>query len=337
MGRPPKCWKPPKPAVGPPLAAPRRTNHPDKTTNYASNYRDINTHLRLAVMSKRGVALVVVITAALGAVIAAALSREQGTATASSTLSGRPVHTSAAVGRRPAPIIHRPPGLSRAKPVPLLVALHASGGLPAKFEGTSGLDAVADKRGFVVAYLGSLEPTAPAWLLSDMPANLAYISSEIKSLTRSENIDPKRVYVTGFSAGATMAYFVGCQLSSQVDGIAPVSGAMRFTDPCRLSHPVSELELIGTRDAIPIEGSARLLSATQVAARWRGLDGCASQSSSATKGPVHEQTWSRCRGVSGVRLYVINNGTHQWPGPGASGTNAQFTAASAIWAFFAAH
>lgn len=295
------------------------------------------------------IALAVVIATALGTVVAAALSREKGPVTASSTLSGRPIRTSAAtpaaatavagpaLGRRPAPIVHRPPGLSRAKPVPLLVALHASGGVPAKFEATSGLDAVANKHGFVVAYLGSLEPTAPAWLLTDMPQNLAYISSKIKSLTTSENIDPKRVYVTGFSAGATMAYFVGCQLSSQVAGIAPVSGAMRFTDPCRLSHPVSELEIIGTRDAIPINGSARLLSAAQVAARWRGLDGCASQSSSATRGPVYEQTWSRCRGVSGVALYVIHNGTHQWPGPGASGADAQFPAASAIWAFFAAH
>jgi dienelactone hydrolase len=170
-----------------------------------------------------------------------------------------------------------------------------------------------------------------------MSRNLAYISSEIRSLTVSENIDPKRVYVTGFSAGATMAFFVGCQLSSQVGGIAPVSGAMRFTDPCQIAHPVSELEIIGTSDAIPLNGSARLLSAAQVAARWRTLDGCSFQSGRAVMGPAYVDTWNRCNGGSGVELYVIQGGTHQWPGPGAEGPDSQVRAAEAVWAFFATH
>jgi polyhydroxybutyrate depolymerase len=344
--------KAPKPAGGRPLAAPLRSDHPEKITKYASKCRDIQTsfgwpprafgslvsdddlgarnRVREAAMKRAlptarraaSIALVVVIVAALGAVVATALGRKQGVASASS---------------RPAPIVYRPPGLRRSRPVALVVALNASGGVPATFETTSGLDAVADQHGFVVAYLGSLAPTSPAWLLGDMPQNLAYIGSEIKSLTVSENIDPKRVYVTGFSAGATMAYFVGCQLSSLVDGIAPVSGAMRFTDPCHLSHPVSELDVIGTRDAIPIAGTTRLLSDEQVSARWRRLDGCASRSSSAVSGTVTERTWSQCKGSSGVGLYVIQNGTHQWPGPQASGTDAQFAAASAVWAFFDAH
>ena len=137
-----------------------------------------------------------------------------------------------------------------------MIGLHARGGTPLGFEQTAGLDAVADQHGFVVAYLSSLIPTSPAWTRADMPANLAYVSSEISQLIAAQNIDPNRVYVTGFSAGATMAFAVGCQLSRQVAGIAAVSGAMRFTDPCdKLAHPVSEMSIIGTRDAIPINGS----------------------------------------------------------------------------------
>ncbi len=240
-------------------------------------------------------------------------------------------------GTRPQPVVHRPAGLSRAKPVPLVIALHASGGFPATFEATSGLDAVADQHGFVVAYLGSVAPASPAWLLVDMPQNLAYISAEIKSLTASQNIDPRRVYVTGFSAGATMAFFVGCRLSRQVDGIAPVSAAMRFTDRCRVSHPVSELEVIGTKDAIPIDGTTRLLSDAQVATRWRTFDGCTSHSTTVVRGPAEEHEWGRCKGTSGVALDVIHEGTHQWPAPAALGTDSQFPAAQAVWAFFAAH
>jgi polyhydroxybutyrate depolymerase len=242
-----------------------------------------------------------------------------------------------ALGSRPAPIVYRPSNLSLSQPVPLVIALHGSGGSPSTFEAATGLDAVANRHGFVVAFLGSSQPTAPAWRGVELSRNLAYISSEIKSLRATENIDPKRVYVTGFSAGATMAFFVACQLSGQVDGIAAVSGAMRFTDRCHLSHPVSELEVIGTSDAIPINGSARLLSASQVAARWRTLDRCSPRPLSAAMGPAHVDSWNRCRGGSGVALYVIKGGTHQWPGPGAEGPDSRLPAAEVVWAFFSAH
>jgi polyhydroxybutyrate depolymerase len=265
--------------------------------------------------------LVVVILVATGVLVAMGSTTDTG-----------PVQ-----GSRPAPIIYRPPSLSLEKSVPLLVALHPSGGSPSSFEFGTGLDAVADRYGFVVAYLGSLPPASPAWRLHQLSSNLAYVSDEIKSLTASENIDPRRVYVTGFSAGATMTYFVGCRLSSQVDGIAAVSGAMRFVDPCHVSHPISELEIIGTDDAIPIGGTPRLLSDVQVAARWRRLDGCGSHASTATSGPVQELTWSRCMGASAVARYVVEGGTHQWPGPRAGGADSQFPAAQAVWAFFAAH
>jgi polyhydroxybutyrate depolymerase len=258
--------------------------------------------------------------------------------TVAASAPSEPPQAPAAALTRPAPVIYRPANLSKAKPVPLVIGLHASGGYPSTFETTSGLDAVANQHGFVVAYLGAPEPTSPAWTLTQMPQNLAYVKAEIESLTISQNIDPTRVYVTGFSAGATMAYFVGCQLSEHVDAIAPVSGSMRFTDKCKVTHPISEMEIIGTADAIPLEGTSRLLSAAQVAAKWRAFDGCSSHASTETKPPVNKETWDECTGSSGVELDIIQGGKHEWPGsPEAVGPDAQFNAAQAVWAFFAAH
>ena len=243
---------------------------------------------------------------------------------------GRTAGGKLATGPRLPAIVHRGttlPPPAQSKPVPLVIALHESGGTPQEFEQSTGLDAAADEHGFVVAYLASPAPASPAWTGTDMPANLAYVSSEIKQLTGQQNIDPTRVYVTGFSAGATMSFFVGCQLSSQVDGIAVASGAMRFSDPCKLAHPVSELLFIGTNDAIPINGSPVLLSAVQVAALWRRLDSCTGQSSSSTVGPVTQTVWNSCDDSAGVELDVTAGGTHQWPPNGAE----------RVWAFFAAH
>lgn len=238
-----------------------------------------------------------------------------------------------ASGPRPAPIIYRPAGLSMSKPVPLVVALHASGDSPSNFQNYSRLDPVADANGFVVAYLGS---PPPAW--KDQALNLPYVSSEITSIEQAQNIDPTRVFVTGFSAGATMSFHIGCALSKQVDAIAAVSGAMyRTGEPCTLSHPVAELLIVGTNDIIPYNGSAILAPIPQVVQTWRTQDGCSSQSSTTTSGAVTQETWSTCNEASAVALYTIQGGVHTWPGPGTQGTDSQLSAAQAVWAFFSQH
>jgi polyhydroxybutyrate depolymerase len=246
-----------------------------------------------------------------------------------------------ATGPRYPVIVHRGASLpppSAAQKVPLLIALHASGGSPSWFEQVSQLDTVADRYGFVVAYLSSRTPTAPAWRFANQADDLAYIRAEIQRLVVAQNIDPKRVYATGFSAGATMSFFVGCLLSKYVSGIAVVSGAMRFTDTCTLAHPVSELLVIGTKDVIPFEGTPILLSADQVAAKWRALDTCTGPATTSTDGPVDESVWTSCDDRAAVGLDVVQNGNHQWPGgPKSSGADAKFDAADALWAFFTAH
>ena len=239
-------------------------------------------------------------------------------------------------------IVHRganlpPPGSG--KPVPLVLGFHAVGGSPSDFEATSGLDAIADQHGFVVAYLSAPTPTKPAWTPDQMPQNEPYVLAEIKQLIASQNIDPRRIYATGFSAGATMAFALGCQVSSKLAGIAVVSGAMRLdAPPCKLDHPVSMLLILGSHDAIPIAGNPVLFSVDQETAKWRSLNGCTAASTAATVGSVSQTTWSSCDDNAAVSFGNVQNGTHQWPGaPQATGADTQYNAGQELWAFFTAH
>src|SRR4051794_5029832 len=275
--------------------------------------------LRVALALEAGLAAVVVI---------GVLASESG-----------PTPAACPSGPRLAPIIHRganlaPPGQS--KPVPLVIGLHGSGNTPAYLERQTGLDQVADRNGFVVAYLGSQTPTTPSWTRCNLSSNLSYISAEIDRLIDSQNIDPSRVYVTGFSAGATMSFRVGCALSRQVAAIAPVSGWMQNGEACRLSRPESMMLIIGTNDAAPINGTARLMSVSEVASLWQDLNGCNHLPSvDTTVGPVNERAWSQCDDASGVAEYVIQGGTHLWPP--AKGADRYVNASQTIWAFFSAH
>lgn len=241
-------------------------------------------------------------------------------------------------GVRPAPIIYRPSYLSPTAQVPLVIALHGSPGTPTTMQGTTHFEQVADEHGFEVAYLGS--PCPSSW--KNVSVDVPYISSEIDQLEAAGNVDPKRVYVTGVSAGGYATYFVGCGISSKVAAIAVVSSAMlNSVKTCPLTHPVSELTIIGTNDAIPIDGGPNLRGAAPTENLWATLDGCSGAPSASQLTPATQATtWSRCTNGTSVGLYVIQGGHHTWPGTyglAPSDPDSQYNASEGIWAFFAAH
>ncbi|MCA1682487.1 MAG: hypothetical protein LC685_00555 [Actinobacteria bacterium] len=306
-------------------------------------------------MLKARVPLPLVLCVAVGAVGAVGAACSSGTSTGGApappgtsarvTTSNRPSNLTGSAaegaspsGGRPTPIVYRPANLSRTRKVPLVVALHASGGTPAGFEATSRWNQMASRHRFVVAYLGS---AAPAWKYL---SNVAYISREITRIERAQNIDHNRVYVTGFSAGAYISYFVGCKLSGQIAGIAPVSDGMVLRT-CHLARPISELTIIGTQDILPLGGTGRFPSVYQVASLWRRLDRCPRRRPSTSRvGPTLQRVWAPCRDGSAVGLYILNGGHHVYPGAptdAAMGpqfqSDASYDATRAIWAFFASH
>jgi polyhydroxybutyrate depolymerase len=236
---------------------------------------------------------------------------------------------------RPQAIVYRPPGLSRSRPVPLVVALARS--CTQCMEGLTKFEHLAGANGFVVAYPGSGQN--PPWHAPVQ--DVAYLRSLIGHITRTENIDPKRVYIAGFSATARETYFMGCQLSDQVAAIAAVSTVMRgYT--CTLTHPVSELSYVGSGESVLMQGAPKIPSEPATAARWRALDGCPAGAKPTTTqvGPVTQQLWDLCAEGSAVGLDIVQGGHHAWPGAyGETGADAPgvYDASKAIWSFFAAH
>jgi polyhydroxybutyrate depolymerase len=243
----------------------------------------------------------------------------------------------AASGQRPPPIIYRPPGLSRATPVPLVLAMHGSGGSAQGMEGQTKLEELARQKGFVLVIPDSA--TDPPW---QDPGDISYIAGLLAGVDKAQNIDRKRQYVTGFSAGGREAYAVACRLSAQFAAVAVVSSALRGS--CLTSHPVSELLIYGSQEEALVSGNPAtgFPSAAQITAHWRQIDRCqsASPSTVTTVGPVTQNAWKGCAGGSAVSLYIVQGGTHFWPGQsGGTGPDApgQYSASNAVWAFFAAH
>jgi hypothetical protein len=206
---------------------------------------------------------------------------------------------------------------------------------------TTNFDQAADRGGFVVVYpqiLKSYNDAAHAQ--PDSAGNpypdMQFLSDVIDKVTAAENIDSNRVYMTGFSLGATMSYRAGCVLASKLAGIAPVAGVI-VSPGCVPSRPVSVFAVNGTSDsAAPYNGGSGFMSVASAVNLWKGFDGCGQASTKSTSGAVTTEIWAACRNGAVVQLATIATGSHIWPGqPGLAKTSpdGQLDATAAISSF----
>lgn len=225
--------------------------------------------------------------------------------------------------------LHRPASLSTATPVPLVVLLHGGTSTPESIVSWSRFDTLADRDGFVVAAFSS--GVGQTWLSAEWmnsEADVNYIRSQIAAVEKAQNIDPARVYVIGFSSGGSMAYRVGCELASQVDGIGIVSAVMAMPH-CTPARPVSVMGIFGTADVVPFNGTATAEAPSASLARWRAFDACPPTAKASTAGVVSTQIWQPCAQGTGVDFTAVTGGIHTWSGaPGLPPTspNAQLDA-----------
>ncbi len=86
------------------------------------------------------------------------------------------------------------------------------------------------------------------------------IKDVIDQVVKNYCVDPRRVFVTGFSGGARMSSALGCRLADRITAVAPVAGvragraaAPGFSEPdasdCRPARALSVLAIHGTSDA----------------------------------------------------------------------------------------
>jgi polyhydroxybutyrate depolymerase len=230
-------------------------------------------------------------------------------------------------------LLHVPPQYDPKTPMPLLVVYH--GGLR---DGQSaaasyGLNATADKDGFIVAYPNGLPKTGGHsttnlfWNSSESSFtsdadDIAFTEAFLDLLESKYAIDPDRIFATGMSNGAQMDYRVACDLANRFAAVAPVSGSLE-TDPCTPSSPVSIIDFHGTKDPLVKFNGGGLLgfqSHAYTIGSWVKLDGC-SATPQVTNLPVlvNDGTsvtvsdYGTCAEGSSIVGVVINGGGHNWP------------------------
>lgn len=261
--------------------------------------------------------------------------------------------------------IHLPNGRAPSQPAPLVLVFHGGGGDAANAARMSGMDAKADAEGFIAVYPNGtgLRPNAKlltwnAWrccglALDHQVDDVGFVRALIGDVARRYPVDRKRIYATGFSNGAMLAYRLGCEMGDVFAAIAPVAGALNDYD-CGTGPKVSVVAFHGTADQhVRFEGGVpgvqfdrhkRADNGVPFAIEtWRKRNGCDdTPTRERRRGVVH--TAFKCAEGTAVELYAIEGQGHAWPG-GQKGRrfgnvdepSTEISATDVIWAFFRDH
>ncbi len=261
-----------------------------------------------------------------------------------------------------------PKGFKPGAPLPIVFFLHGAGGSAQQAYLTYGWAKKADTENFFVAFPEGLPLRAdsggPFHVWRDERSSRStdindthFFEVLLDQLQAALPIDPKRIYVTGFSNGAGMTFTLGAHFSDRIAAIAPVS-SQSFVKVDSLARPLPVYYLTGTADPlIPYQGGKTKLPELPFGPahefppvqdsvdKWVALDGC----------PPEPQVVSDANGVrvlrygpgrdqSEILFTTIEGNGHHWPdtveplphaicGP----TLDPFNATDRIWDFFKAH
>ena len=263
----------------------------------------------------------------------------------------------AAAGRFPAPgnhdlklgartyIVRVPRDFATRGPLPVLVAFHGGGGNATGFQKYAGLDRLADREGFVVVYpdgTGKLGRRLLTWNAGGCCGqaqasgvdDVTFTLAVLKRLAADLPLDRTRVYVTGHSNGAMMAYRLAAEAADRIAAVGAVAGMMvveRFAParPVAVLHIHSEddpraLYRGGLGPPFPgTEARSRHASVEGGLARWMIVDRCATEprvaeSRSAPAGAKAHTAellvYEPCESDAAVAHWHLTGAGHGWPG-----------------------
>lgn len=262
-------------------------------------------------------------------------------------------------------MIHIPPDYNPVKSVPLLLVFHGAGGNPRSVETMTNMSVKADKEGFIVAYPAGrgyfcFNKIFLTWNVpkgfscqNDKSGDIFFIKQLIEELQSKYNIDPKRIYMAGFSNGAALTYKITCALSDKIAAAGIISG---FFDPEFYTNinPMPMVIFHGTKDKNILYNGGRPKKIIDIIERkidrplsdtisfWVKNNKCSGIPVREKTGNVVKDSYLNCENNADVVLYTLINAGHAWPGGkktlfGGEYPSQEISATNTLWDFFTKH
>lgn len=214
---------------------------------------------------------------------------------------------------------------------PVVVLLHGyslSGGVQAAY---FSFPPDAEEHGYILVLPnGTLDASSNRfwkWDLEDLCCgrdpvdDVAYLGAVLDDVEAEYNVDTKRVYFVGHSAGGLMSYRLACDIGDRIAAIVSLAGAAPG-DPsaCAPETPVNILQVHGTNDKnVPFGGGGSHASANDTVAQWAMHNGCTGELAGDTSIDIEptlkgdetlQQSYGGCPEGGEVGLWTIQEGSH---------------------------
>lgn len=270
-----------------------------------------------------------------------------------------------------------PSGYKLGKPLPLVVVLHSGGGHAAMIEERTQMTVKAKQENFIVVYpdgSGYTKNRFHTWnsghccfyALSKNVDDLGFIRKLVKRLSQKLNIDKRRIYLTGFSNGGMLAYYIAATTPNVFAAVAPVSAtiggyAHEYADKFIIPKPIQAIPLMifhGTADQQILyhggSGPKALdhrsdISVADSIKFWLPINRCSNEAKTSlnTTGTVEIKKYLCDNLGAPITLISIKGMGHAWASETRSGwrieyalldePNQEISTTDMIWEFFSRH
>jgi polyhydroxybutyrate depolymerase len=241
-------------------------------------------------------------------------------------------------------LVHVPANV-KDNPGVVLVFHGGSVGTAEQLQATIGMDALADRDGFITVYPSTLGKNWTDGRIGTQggPNDVQFTRDLVAYLHKTYGVSTDKIFATGMSNGGIFDYKLACDAPGLVQAIAPVAANMaeQLRADCHPGRGTPVMIFTGTADPLmPYDGghpdlaavlervkgpsSDVIVSSADTAAFWADLNGCGGSTSTNLPDKVSDGTtvtetsFSGCD-QGGVVLFSINEGGHAWPGTGKSG------------------
>lgn len=268
-------------------------------------------------------------------------------------------------------LVHRPPASPHRGKVPVVLAFHGLRMTAESMMTYTRLNELADRQGFLVVYPQALPV---AWRVYSVEGprgdttdqDIRFIRAMLDDLQgRLPDVDPARIYATGFSNGGFFTQRLACELPDRIAAFASVASTIGIplTQACATTRPVPLLMLNMARDqvviptgsgrglGIPLIGVTRIVPLKKTGQFWAQHNGCDSVAHVYHSGPFQTTRYPGCPATARVLQLQLDHGGHVWPGAQELNTTAHgvrgflvrqvlgsptqdLSANETIWAFF---
>lgn len=234
--------------------------------------------------------------------------------------------------------VHAPPSYRAEQPTPLVIALHQYPGSGQGLSQAIGMDEVAARENFLVAYPDGVNRGFNALVCCGTADDVGFLTALTEHMVGTWRVDPDRVFLTGISNGGDLSFRAAVEATGRFAAIGVASGGFIGERAAAADYapksPVSVITFIGGRDGYAddfkdgIEAWQKRLKCSPV----KPAPAAPSASVSLSR--------ARCGDGSDVEVYELAEMGHAWPGARSgsiAAPDAGIMATELIWEFFAAH